>query len=489
MPQVVTIRRGPSGIDLLGQGIQQSVDRYLQSGMQMAQQADANARAMASLGMTSAQLQRQAREDAKVAKKEQALKAFGEEAQALGGLNSPDAEKLLMRYMADMPDMATGMLGQIQQRRNLERQIAAQEKAEARSWAAQNRADKRLEMEMTWRKEQMNKPQLIQSTDQYGRPAYMQYFPDGRIIPLQTPGQLQGQTTAIQAMPGMQAEPVPQPAPAQGVLQEEPGMPTPAPAPQAQPMDTGRPAGQQAVIEKFGLMPQAQTQPQAQDQRKQESTQLQIGGTYDASGNPVSVPPGIPWSSPKEITLGNQKYSVQYNEKAGLFKILGFSAPSATERKAEQELKKSELRETQTKKYANIVLEDIDRALEKSGFFTTGPIGGIASKIPGTDAYDMNALLTTIKSNLGFDRLQAMREASPTGGALGSVSNFEVENLQATMGNLMQSQSREQFEHNLKRLRQQYIEVVHGPGAAMQQPAQSGGGNVIRYDAQGRRVQ
>lgn len=105
-----------------------------------------------------------------------------------------------------------------------------------------------------------------------------------------------------------------------------------------------------------------------------------------------------------------------------------------------------------------VVQEDIDRALklaERGGgiFGTTGAAGAVMSNIPGTDAYDLGQLLNTIKANIGFDKLQAMREASPTGGALGQVSERENTLLQSVLGALEQSQSNEEFVYNLQRLK------------------------------------
>lgn len=80
----------------------------------------------------------------------------------------------------------------------------------------------------------------------------------------------------------------------------------------------------------------------------------------------------------------------------------------------------------------------IDRAVEAQGlvgYKTTG-FGGLLSVIPMSDARELSTLLTTIQANLGFDRLQKMREASPTGGALGQVSERELDFLQSSVQNL-----------------------------------------------------
>ena len=106
-----------------------------------------------------------------------------------------------------------------------------------------------------------------------------------------------------------------------------------------------------------------------------------------------------------------------------------------------------------------VVLEDIGKAIDiakESPILSTGFVGGILRNIGGTAAKDLASLTTTIKANIGFDRLQRMREESPTGGALGQVAVQELEALQSTLGNLDNSQSNEQVVSNLERLEAQY---------------------------------
>ncbi len=97
----------------------------------------------------------------------------------------------------------------------------------------------------------------------------------------------------------------------------------------------------------------------------------------------------------------------------------------------------------------------IGQARESAGIWTTGLLGSGLAKIAGTPAYDLQANLATVKANIGFDRLQEMRDNSPTGGALGQVSEMENRLLQAVWGNLEQSQSKEQFIENLDLVEQQ----------------------------------
>lgn len=112
---------------------------------------------------------------------------------------------------------------------------------------------------------------------------------------------------------------------------------------------------------------------------------------------------------------------------------------------------------------ADIVLDEIKAVKGKvgdGGLPTTGFFGGLLSNIGGTDAGDISASLDTIKGNIAFDKLQAMRAASPTGGALGSVTENELRLLQSTLGSLEQSQSSEQFLRNLTRLEAIYGEIM-----------------------------
>ena len=115
--------------------------------------------------------------------------------------------------------------------------------------------------------------------------------------------------------------------------------------------------------------------------------------------------------------------------------------------------------------YGSIVVNDaIDRGLPMIDNFTAGLGGTLLSKIPGTDATDLMKLIDSVKANAGFDKLQAMREASPTGGALGQVSDKEIRFLQSVFGSLDQDQSPKQLKYNLELFRYVYNSMIHGEG-------------------------
>jgi hypothetical protein len=88
---------------------------------------------------------------------------------------------------------------------------------------------------------------------------------------------------------------------------------------------------------------------------------------------------------------------------------------------------------------AKSVLGEIADAKKLTGWSTAGA-AGLLSKVPMTDARKLAGHVDTIKANLGFDRLQQMRDMSPTGGALGQVAVQEINYLQSTVAKLDQLQ-------------------------------------------------
>lgn len=137
---------------------------------------------------------------------------------------------------------------------------------------------------------------------------------------------------------------------------------------------------------------------------------------------------------------------------------------------------KTDARQQEAQFKGDIMLQEIGRAFaildDPSNIIPeTGVIGDMAKHIGGTDAHALNKRLNTIRSNIGFAELQKMREASPTGGALGQVSNFEVGQLQSLLGAVEQSENDADLRYNLARLANYYTEVVHGkPGQGGPQP-------------------
>ncbi len=66
-------------------------------------------------------------------------------------------------------------------------------------------------------------------------------------------------------------------------------------------------------------------------------------------------------------------------------------------------------------------------------------VGGLAnwlSYIPGSDAADVEKLTKTLQGNIAFKKLADMKAASPTGGALGAISERELDLLASNLGSI-----------------------------------------------------
>ncbi|WP_434286306.1 cell wall hydrolase [Celeribacter sp. SCSIO 80788] len=135
-------------------------------------------------------------------------------------------------------------------------------------------------------------------------------------------------------------------------------------------------------------------------------------------------------------------------------------SPAALE--AQQAEQQKSQAQTQKQAGFDLVMDEIGLARELIGEgMTTGVVGGLLSNIDSTRAGALKNRLETIKANIGFDKLQAMRDASPTGGALGQVSEFENRLLQAVYGSLVQSQRSDDLLYNLDRLEKVYDRIVN----------------------------
>jgi hypothetical protein len=133
---------------------------------------------------------------------------------------------------------------------------------------------------------------------------------------------------------------------------------------------------------------------------------------------------------------------------------------------------------------ADRIINEVGEAKAKVSGFTAG-LGSYLSVLPATEAKDLSKRLTTIKANLGFDRLQQMRDASPTGGALGQVAVQELIALQSTIASLDQDQSPAQLRESLDKIEKSYSnwrETVRQAGKATV-GTQSSGSNEIDFNS------
>lgn len=162
----------------------------------------------------------------------------------------------------------------------------------------------------------------------------------------------------------------------------------------------------------------------------------------------------------------------QYKENGELEAIPG--GPQARElqeidRKAGMRLTKAEAKAETVKNSVTDTLNFI--TAKKAGLDPSGLAGQVTSWMAGSDARQLVKKIETIQANLAFDELQAMREASPTGGALGGVAVRELDLLQSTVANLDPFQKTAELEKELAKVETHYTNWLN----AVKQAEENGG--------------
>ncbi len=150
-------------------------------------------------------------------------------------------------------------------------------------------------------------------------------------------------------------------------------------------------------------------------------------------------------------------------------------------------------------------VSDIDEAIgliDRGG--VTSWMGATAKYAKGTDAFRLAEILKSVKARAGFDTLGEIKAQSPTGSALGSTTEKELEFLQAASGSFEQAQDAQSLKSTLSRYRQtvsgraprlqreldqqkQYYGTTApglNPAALQQAPAAAGSGTTMRWNPQ-----
>lgn len=168
------------------------------------------------------------------------------------------------------------------------------------------------------------------------------------------------------------------------------------------------------------------------------------------------------------------------------------------------------------------LMERLDRAKSKTNPFSTGLIGGATSGIPGSPAASLAADLAPLQSNEFISGTLELRQNSPTGAGVGGQSDAEGRRFEGRNTSFDVGMPTKDMRYGLDALGRAYER--HTPGLGVANPfaltetnrseipegayfragdgkvyrqkkgagfsgaAPKGGGDVIRYDAQGNRV-
>lgn len=107
---------------------------------------------------------------------------------------------------------------------------------------------------------------------------------------------------------------------------------------------------------------------------------------------------------------------------------------------------------TATETALNRLAEEANALKQHQGLKGITGLRGAVPDIPGTDAANARAKLETLRSQVAFGTLQAMRDASKTGGALGAVSEKELKLLESNLAALSTAQSMSEFQAALDQI-------------------------------------
>lgn len=98
------------------------------------------------------------------------------------------------------------------------------------------------------------------------------------------------------------------------------------------------------------------------------------------------------------------------------------------------------------------VLNAVDDLMGRTSLQTVG-FASLGRMLPASLPRNFKTDLDTLKANIAFGELTAMRSASKTGGALGQVSERELALLEASLAGLDQGQSPSSFKKNLQQVK------------------------------------
>ena len=195
------------------------------------------------------------------------------------------------------------------------------------------------------------------------------------------------------------------------------------------------------MLKEGGLSPDS-------DEFKQKMREYADAKTQAAKGDPVAL---------ANIKLLTKQVELQQQQ----IKL------ADAQQKQEHAEGQKRLREYMMQASTGQMVTDINAADKLIGSMTAG-WGAVMQFVPGSAGMELRDKLTTIKANIGFDKLQQMRAASPTGGALGQVAVQELVALQSSLGSLNQWSSPDALKANLQKIKMHYKNFLDAQRKSME---------------------
>jgi len=137
---------------------------------------------------------------------------------------------------------------------------------------------------------------------------------------------------------------------------------------------------------------------------------------------------------------------------------------------AEQEIAEQQIKSDKQQGGGSImgqnVLQTAKRVRELIGPYSVG-YGSLLSSLPETDARELKREVDALGAIASSENLNAMREASPTGGALGNVSDKDIKLLKDKSGAIDTGSKPDQFRKQVDEYELFLLQTIHGPEAGL----------------------
>ncbi len=144
---------------------------------------------------------------------------------------------------------------------------------------------------------------------------------------------------------------------------------------------------------------------------------------------------------------------------------------------------KAALRQNQATITSDTVIQaarNVREAISSGSLPTTGTAGRLAANLSESSAAEVRRQVDAIRAVAASENINAMRQASPTGGALGNASDADIKLLKDKAGALDPNAGRETFLRQLDDYERTLLRIVHGVEVGDQifaQTRQQSGGN------------
>jgi len=176
-------------------------------------------------------------------------------------------------------------------------------------------------------------------------------------------------------------------------------------------------------------------------------------------GLSITLPDGtIVAQGNQPVSVGKTKPGFEQVLDPATGRLVERAIPGGPEDTTTQDIARRGAQET----IGDVVLNAAIRAKEaNSDRLLTGLAGQVASVNPANENAELNRQIEVLRSNATIESLNAMRQQSPTGGALGNVTEGEGRMLAARAGAL--DPASPNFERDLADYTRALLRTIHGP--------------------------